>query len=98
MSYREIYDASGTIVRTVHVNDADETVTFNMAQDCEPIIAAARARRELPMDKELRPVAEVPMVVIERAMREGWINDQAAWAKWLNDPDNRAFRVWEGRV
>jgi len=98
MSLKEIYAADGSIVRTVITDDAEGTVTHVMAQDCEPVIAAAAARRELPMDKELRPVAEVPMVVIERAMREGWINDQAAWRRWLNDSDNRAFRVWGGRI
>jgi len=38
----------------------------------------------------------VPVSVAERAMREDW--DEKDWAKWLNDPDNAAFRVWPGRV
>jgi hypothetical protein len=40
----------------------------------------------------------VPMTVVETAMREGWFNDKAAWRRWLNDRDNRAFRVWGGQV
>jgi hypothetical protein len=31
-------------------------------------------------------------------MREGWFHDDKAWERWLNDRDNRDFRVWEGRV
>jgi len=38
----------------------------------------------------------VPLTVAEQAQREQW--DQAKWAKWLDDPDNAAFRVWQGRV
>lgn len=41
-------------------------------------------------------VARVPMTVYERSLHEGW--DEDDWKKWLNDPDNKAFRVWEGRV
>ena len=98
MSLREIYAADGSIVRTVITNDADGTVTHLLEQDCEPILRGIAAKRDQPMSNEMRPLADVPMTVIERAMREGWINDQAAWRKWLNDPDNRAFRIWEGRV
>jgi len=38
----------------------------------------------------------VPLTVAEQAIREQW--DDAAWKRWLNDPDNAAFRIWPGRV
>jgi hypothetical protein len=38
----------------------------------------------------------VPLTVAERAIREQW--DQRDWARWLDDPDNAAFRIWPGRV
>lgn len=38
----------------------------------------------------------VPMTVAEQALREDW--DDNDWKKWLNDPDNAAFRIWPGRV
>lgn len=41
-------------------------------------------------------LARVPMTVYEQSILENW--DEAKWAKWLNDPDNEAFRVWRGRV
>jgi hypothetical protein len=44
------------------------------------------------------PVAEIPLLVFERAHREGWLHDKAAWRKWLNDPVNKVFRVTDGRV
>jgi hypothetical protein len=36
------------------------------------------------------------MTVAEKAIRENW--DDSDWKKWLNDPDNAAFRIWPGRV
>ena len=47
---------------------------------------------------ELKHVAEVPMVIYQQAIREGWANDKKKWKKWLNDPDNKLFRIWQGRV
>lgn len=41
-------------------------------------------------------VARVPMTVYEKSILEGW--DEGDWKKWLNDPDNAAFRVWKGMV
>jgi hypothetical protein len=38
----------------------------------------------------------VPLTVAEQAIREQWSDRD--WAKWLDDPDNAAFRVWQGRV
>jgi hypothetical protein len=36
------------------------------------------------------------MTIYEQSIHEGWTDKD--WAKWLNDPDNRAFRVWRGSV
>jgi hypothetical protein len=38
------------------------------------------------------------MVIYQKALREGWHNDQKAWKRWLNDSDNKVFRTWEGKV
>jgi hypothetical protein len=38
----------------------------------------------------------VPMTVYEKSHIEQW--SESDWNKWLNDPDNAAFRVWPGRV
>jgi hypothetical protein len=38
----------------------------------------------------------VPLTVYEQSIVENW--DESDWNKWLNDPDNAAFRIWPGRV
>jgi hypothetical protein len=48
--------------------------------------------------KEFRHVAEIPMVIYQQMIRDGSINDKKALKKWLNDPDNRPFRTWKGRI
>lgn len=45
-------------------------------------------------------VAEIPNVIFHELLRRfgHWKHNQAAWKRWLNDPDNAAFRAWTGRV
>jgi hypothetical protein len=38
------------------------------------------------------------MVIYQQMVRDGSINDKKALKKWLNDPDNRPFRTWKGRI
>lgn len=87
---------------TKAVTDASDPNRLVIAteQDVTGILEYVKAKKEdtQAMRSEMRPVAEVPMAIVERAMQEGWYNDPAAWKRWLNDPDNKAFRIWEGRV
>ncbi len=76
----------------------DDKTIYHTAQNVRPVIEHARALRELEPGKTFRHAAEIPKVIWNKALREGWHNDQKAWKKWLNDPDNRAFRVWQGRI
>ena len=76
----------------------DDKTIYHTAQNVRPVIEHARALRELEPGKTFRHAAEIPKVIWNKALREGWPNDPKAWKKWLNDPDNKAFRVWQGRI
>lgn len=96
-----LYDARGHIVREVVTQDLDGKDTFHVhtRQNADPIVRANKINRENhKAGGDLKHVATVPVAIYERAIREGWANDQDAWRRWLNDSDNRDFRVWEGRV
>lgn len=99
MAIRSIIESRGDIVSEVVTDPHDaERVIVATHQDVAPVVALARMRAELPMDSEMRPVAEIPMVVVERMMQDGSWNDPAAIRRWLNSPENAAFRIWRGRV
>jgi hypothetical protein len=53
---------------------------------------------ELKPGKEFRHVAEIPMVIYQQMVRDGSIRDKQALRKWLNNPDNKYFRVWKGKI
>lgn len=76
----------------------DGIIAVETRQDVSNIVDLAKAARDIPPDREFRLTAFVPDAVMDKAYNEGWFHDAKAWKKWLNNPDNAAFRVWEGRV
>lgn len=101
MTKKYIYQADGTVARVLHANPDDPFGDFGIEtiEDVEPIVESVKALRDVQDNKStMRHVARIPVTVIEQAFREGWLHDQAKWNQWLSDPDNRAFRVWEGNL
>lgn len=94
-----VYRNDGAAKRTmIWEDDAPETVHIYTEQDMTQVVENNKVMRELHPQRSMNKLVArgVPMTVAERALREDW--DQKDWAKWLNDPDNAAFRVWRGRV
>ncbi len=67
---------------TVHLPDLEEN---------NRRLADAHPRRG-----SLKVLARVPMTVYEQSVREEWSDED--WRRWLNDSDNKPFRVWPGSV
>jgi hypothetical protein len=84
-------------MKTVYRETRNGVTTIETRQDAEPIIEWVKKNRDLGRDEIFTHIAEVPIAVMNQAMAEGWFHDQAAWKKWANNPDNRDFRVWEGK-
>ena len=94
-----IYRDSGGVRRTMIWDDGKPLdLTVHTEQLLDATIDVNHEMRELhPRRSTNKLIARgVPITVAEQAMREDW--DEKDWAKWLNDPDNAAFRVWRGRV
>ena len=49
-------------------------------------------------------VASIPLVVVQQLAQKGNMNqaggikDKEAFKKWLNDPDNRFFKTYNGNI
>lgn len=88
----------------IHHDDADDVLTVGIVQDVEPIMEQnkrlandASQHWKQPMNR----VASIPVSVIEHYRVEKGIdlmNDEAALRQFLNDPDQRVWRVRGGRV
>jgi inorganic pyrophosphatase len=99
MQRKVIYRDYGGIRRTmIWEDDTPLDVTVLTESNMEATIEMNKIVREMhPRRGTNKLIARgVPITVAEKAMRENW--DESDWAKWLNDPDNAAFRIWPGRV
>lgn len=58
----------------------------------------AKIMRDNAPGKEWRHAAIIPQSVMDKAYQEGWFHDKRKWKEWANNPENKAFRTWEGRL
>jgi hypothetical protein len=96
MTARTIIDSKKNFVSEFATEDNKNV--YHTTQNVQPILDNCKNLSYNTQSKELKHVAEIPMVIYQQAIREGWANDKAQWKKWLNDPDNRLFRTWKGRI
>jgi hypothetical protein len=92
--------ASTGIVTKFHYDaDKDEAV-IQKTQDVSSIIEANKVEFNAAPERfgEFTKVGSIPLSVYYELERKGILNDQKALAKWLNDPDNRAFRTRPGTI
>ena len=75
------------VIETVQKLDVDESNT-----------RARNATDKRTKWGEMARVASIPLSVYYDLKRQGIVDDQKAFKKWLNDPDNRVFRTREGTV
>tara|TARA_R100001509_G_scaffold29497_1_gene15717 strand:+ start:468 stop:794 length:327 start_codon:yes stop_codon:yes gene_type:complete len=79
-----------------------DKITIATSQDVTKIVEAnRRARNEIDKHKphgEWSKVASIPLSVLYDLKRRGIADDPSAMKRWLNDPDNRAFRTRDARI
>lgn len=96
---QRIYDQYGNVIRSYAVDETTGDFQFRMEMEADDMIAENKRLRENQTGKEeFRLAARIPAPIVEKAMIEGWFHDDKAWERWMNNGDNREFRVWEGRV
>lgn len=97
-----VYEARDGFSRVARVNNETGDFVLASEQECTDLIRNNRALAEIQAQgrgkETFRLVARVPVPFVEKMMIEGSFHDENHWRSWLNDGDNRDFRVWEGRI
>lgn len=98
MDIKQVYHNQDGIRRTVFADsrEPDKFTIFTENDMTEVVEGVKRLREAQPETSINKHLARIPMVIYEKSLIEQW--DDADWKKWLNDPDNAAFRIWQGRV
>lgn len=99
MAEKTLLRQTGDLRSTIVTDTADaDRCTFVTEQDLNATFKSIAMKKEQKHDKDFKPVAEIPAIVVEQMMRDGTFNDPDALKHWLNNPDNKCFRIWPGRV
>jgi len=93
-----VYHDQDGVQRTMLFDDADpDTCVVKTSMDIEKLIDNNREFADMhPTGTANKLLARIPMTVYETSIHENWGDDD--WKKWLNDPQNKPFRIWPGRV
>jgi hypothetical protein len=102
----QVLDDSMPIKRVMYYDEAEDRLIVKGTQDIEPILRWTHELRSLGQrgneTKLHKHVAEIPLVVAEQWLKEGLNifdkNCEKDLKRKLNDPDNKFFRVWQGRI
>ena len=84
----------------IHTEDGDGTFHITKQQDVQPTLDYTKYLREQSVNRhdESRHVAEIPPVIAAQLLRDGILQDSARLLKWLDNPENKAFKAWEGHL
>lgn len=96
---RLVYSSWGGAIRREILTDPERPYEFAQRTEVDLPDLEANNRALAEGQSALHAtttLARVPMTIYEQSVREGW--DEADWTRWLNDPDNKPFRVWPGKV
>lgn len=100
----DIDPLSGTKRTFIYDESADaKNFVIETEQETTPIVEANKlafndAPTRIGQKEELVKVASIPLAIFFDLQRKGITRDPVAFKKWLNDPDNRAFRTRPGTV
>jgi hypothetical protein len=101
MSKRLIATDAPILAKT-EVEASDGKLVVCNTQDAEPIVERNKRWQSegQGVGKNFRHVAHIPAIVYLDLEKKGYFKpgNEKLLSKWLNDPDNRFFRVWGGRI
>lgn len=81
--------------------DADGKFHVWDEQEVDPIVTLANEEyKETGRSRfgDFAKVASIPLAIWSKLEKAGITRDDKTLKKWLNDPDNRAFRTRPGRI
>lgn len=102
MATRKIVDNDGFVPTIYHTDDYGNIELIERQDDIGELLKQNEIMRNdwdgYSPSRNMRHVAEIPTVVYEHIQKLGITDDPKKFKAWLNDPDNKMFRVTDGRV
>ena len=98
MAKKALLDADqGSRRLTIYAEENGKTF-IETKQDCDHIVRAAKILSDEPPGKDFKLIGFIPDTVMNQWLIDGSFSDPSTIKRWLNDPDNRDFRVGNTRA
>lgn len=99
---KSVLATDSLILAKTEIEESDGKLTIHNVQDAEPIIDRNKRWQNegQGVGKTFRHAATLPAIVYLDWEKKGYFKpgNEKLLARALNDPDNRYFRVWRGRI
>lgn len=91
---------------TTSFAEADDRIFIAQTQDCTPIAERAKSLHNAGQfgSSDMKHAATIPDVILEKYMNEHRVsyqelmNNPEHFRRICNDPDNKMFRIWPGKL
>jgi hypothetical protein len=98
------HDPLSGITRTFHYDEGNDAKNF-LIETVQETAGLVEDNRDLLNNakrgfhgEEMSHVARIPTTIMMDLIKKGIDKDPVAFKRWLNDPDNAAFRVKPGVI
>jgi hypothetical protein len=95
------YDPLAGITEYLHSDDGENFI-LERVMDVEPIVEMNKIAQSEWQGKRwgdgLQHVATIPLNILADLKAKGILDDQKAFFRWLDNPDNRLFRTKTGTL
>jgi len=94
------HDEATGITKWFHWDDSTDDFLIQTVQKTDEILDTNKEDFNNAPDRwgDGQRVASLPLSIWTRLQKAGIMDDPKALRRWLNDPDNRAFRTRPGRL
>tara|TARA_Y100001937_G_scaffold45314_2_gene63576 strand:- start:1329 stop:1673 length:345 start_codon:yes stop_codon:yes gene_type:complete len=103
---------SDSVIKTkMHIDESENKYHFEDVQDIKPILERNQLESKNDLykvrgmqDAKMYKVASIPLIVVQQLAQQGIMSnagriiDKDRFKKWLNNPDNKHFRIYKGNV
>ena len=96
-----LYDHTGNLTTVIGRDESDPLDSFYVktVENVAPSIVRNKVLQDdINLKADHRLVASIPRVIYDKLMRDGMDRDIPRMKKWLDDSDNRGWRIWPGKI
>lgn len=101
-------ESNSLTLMDVDWHEEGDQITVDHRQNVQPVMEYNEGQRQQLQDRgyrrhrrstpDPRTVARIPFVVWQDLMRRGITQDHKALMRWIDDSDNRCFKLYPGKV